>query len=457
MKRTTALLALCLLAALLPVAGFGAPSQQSKLSAASRNLQAALAGNPAAPQAEKAPQWKSRAEYDAFQAILKASSPEAKVSAVDAFLQKYPTSDFKSQAMFLKFQAYVQQHDVNQAITAANQTLKANANNGIKITALHYLAYVFPYVYKPGEAAQLSEAQSEAREGLQLLQQVQKPANLSQEAFESQIKSYRADFNRALGFAALQQKDDASAITYLKAAAEDNPNDSYTVSFLGQAYLFMKPADYNSALWYLARADALAKKDNTPNLAGLEKLYNQWYEFRHGSNSGEQALVEQASGGPTPPAGFNVSTPPKHKPTGIPSVDALYAIQDNLSIGGDASQQAWNGYKGQPLAIVGFVEGVSKGNDPGTYVVKTNVLPNDRGQAGVYQLQLITNQADAQYLQLGDPIHFKGTISAYTMSPSFVLTISDAQIDPQSLQMASERAKAKAQEQKAHPAARRRR
>lgn len=455
MKRTTALLALCLGAALVPVTGMGSPGRVQPATRGSA-LAAAPAGVPAPPQA-KAPQWKSREEYDAFQAILKASSGEAKISAANAFLQKYPTSDFKSQAMFLKFQAYVQEHEVNQAIAAAKQVLQANPNNGLKITALHYLAYVFPYVYKPGESAQLGEAQNNAKEGLQLLQQVQKPANLSQDQFESQIKHYRADFNRALGFAALQQKDSASAITYLKAAAEDNPDDSYTYSFLGQAYLYMKPADYNNALWYLARADALAKKDNTPNLSGLEKLYKQWYEFHHGSNQGEETLVSQAGATANPPSGFNVSTPPKHKSTGIPSVDALYNIQDALSVGGDASQQAWNQYKGQPLAIVGFVESVSRGNTPGTYDVRTDVLPNDKGQAGVYQLQLMTNQTDAQYLQLGDPIHFKGTISAYTMSPNFVLTISDVQIDPQSLQMASERAKAKAQEQKSHAPARHRR
>jgi hypothetical protein len=249
--------------------------------------------------------------------------------------------------------------------------------------------------------------------------------------------------NRALGFAALEQKDNASAVTYLKAAAEDDPNGSYIDSFLGQSYLASK--DYNDALWYLARAAALSKAAGTPNAAGIEKLYDQWYEYRHGSNAGEQALVTQAGSSPNPPAGFSVSTPPKHKPSGNPNVDALYSIQDALSVGGDATQTAWNGYKGQPLGIVAFVESVSRGSDPDTYAVRADVLPADRGQTGMYNLILITDQTDAKYLTLGTPIHFDGTISAYTMTPNFVLTLEKVQIDPKTLAAAKAEAQQKQQ------------
>lgn len=458
MKRTITLLSACLLFGLTPLTASSSPANRGAIPAP-QTPEAAPAGVPAG-QAAKQPQWKSREEYDAFQAILKASTPQEKITAANAFLQKYPNSDFKSQADYLKLQADVQLNEPSQAIAAAKEILKDNPTPPIKVTALHYLAYVFPYVYKPnaaGASSEVSEAASQAKEGLQLLQQLQKPANASQETFETQIKKYRADFNRALGFAALQQKDFQNATTYLKASIEDNPNDSYTFSFLGQAYLFQKPADYNSALWYLAHAISLAQKDNTPNLPALKKLYSQWYEFRHGSNAGEQDLITQAANSPNPPAGFNVAPPKKHAKTGNPNVDAIYQIQDALSVGGDAAQTAWNGYKGQPLGIVAFVESVSSGNSPGTYQIKADVLPEDRGKAGIYQVIVVTDQADAKYLQLNDPIRFQGTIDSYTMSPNFALTISNAKIDPQSLEAASSRAKAKAQqEQQKHPTHRRR-
>ncbi|MGH9446362.1 MAG: hypothetical protein ACRD3O_11645, partial [Terriglobia bacterium] len=106
---------------------------------------------------------------------------------------------------------------------------------------------------------------------------------------------------------------------------------------------------------------------------------------------------------------------------------------------------AWNGYKGQPLAIIAFVESVSRGPDPDTWAVRADVLPQDRGRTGIYNLVLITNQANARYLTLGTPIHFKGTISAYTMTPDFVITLSGVEIDPQTLAAAAAEAKQKEQ------------
>src|SRR5579863_8873473 len=174
-------------------------------------------------QATKGPQWKSRAEYDAFQAMLKGSTPQEKIQLADAFLQKYPTSDFKFQADNVKAQEYQQLGQTNQAITAAKDSLKSNPDN---LFALNYLSYVFPYTFKPnGEdsAAELTEISNEAKQGLQLLQQQQKLAGASEEQFDAAIKQSRFNFNRALGFVALQQKDYPNAINYLKAATGDKP------------------------------------------------------------------------------------------------------------------------------------------------------------------------------------------------------------------------------------------
>ncbi|MGH9449524.1 MAG: tetratricopeptide repeat protein [Terriglobia bacterium] len=431
MKRLITILGICLLLGLVPLGAFGQ-----------------------ATSAAKKPQWKSREEYDAYQAMLKGTTPQQKIQLADAFLQKYPTSDFGFAADLVKLQEYQALGETTQAVGAARASLKANSNN---LGALNYLSFVFPYTFKPNSpnaATELAQAASDAKQGLQMLQQEQKPAGASQEAFDNAVKQDRSNFNRALGFAALQQKDYANAITYLKATIQDSPDDSYAYSFLGQAYLYTKPADYNSALWYLARGEALARKSNTPNLAGLTKLYDQWYEFRHGSNAGENDVVTEAASGPTPPAGFNVAPPPTHAKTPNPNVNAFYGIEDSLSVGGDAAQTAWTGYKGQPLGILVYVESVQPGTDPGSYVVRADVLPQDRGKAGMYNLLLQTSQEDAQYLKLGTPITFKGTLSAYTVTPSFVLTLSNAQLDQGVLTQAAEEAKAA---KTAKPAPRRRR
>lgn len=421
MKRTITLLGMCLL--LLPLIVFG--------------------------QATKAPQWKSRAEYDAYQVMLKAATPQQKIQAADAFLQKYPASDFKFQADFLKAQEYQQLGQTDQAIAAAKDSLKANPDNP---DVLNYLSYVFPYTFKPGapnSAASLTSMSAEAKHGLQLLQQLQKPPSASQQQFDAAIKNYQFDFNRALGFVALQQKDSTSAINYLKAAVEDSPNDSYTFYFLGQAYLGLSAPDYNDGIWSLARSVSLAQKSNAPILAAAQKAYSQWYEYKHGSNAGEKSVISQAASSATPPAGFKVGAPPKHAKTGNAVVDAFYGWQDALGVGGDTAQSAWNQIKGQPYGVLAYVASVQPGSDPGSYNVRATVIPDDKGQSGMYNLILQTNQEDAKYLKLGNPITFRGTISSYTASPSFVVTVSDVQIDQKVLDQAAAEAKLKAAKAKA--------
>ena len=405
-------------------------------------------------QAPTGPQWKSRAEYDAFQEIVKAATPQAKVQAADAFLQKFPTTDpyFKAQADDAKAQAYQQLRQTSEAIAASKDALKADPKN---LFALYYLSLVFPYTYKPNapdSASELTDIQSEAKQGLQVLQEQHAPAGVSAEQFESQVKQARFNFNRALGFAALQQKDYAGAINYLKAAIGDNSNDSYTFYFLGQAYLGSNPADYNNGIWNLARSVSLAKKNSDPILSAAQQAYSQWYEYRHGSNTGEADLITQASSTVEPPTGFNVPPPAKHKPTNNPVVDAFYSWQDSLSLGGDTAQNVWNQIKGQPYGVLAYVESAEPGTDPGTYNVRATIIPDDKGKAGMYNLILQTNQSDAKYLKLGSPFTFKGTISAYTATPSFVLTVSNVEIDPKVLQEAAETAKAA---QKAPPPRRR--
>ena len=448
MMKTPASLSFIVAVCCLPVAAAALPGGQPGRSPvriylqSSFHTQAAPAGQAAA--AQKAPAWKSREEYDAFQTMYKTADPKQQISLADAFVQKYPTSDFKDQADLIKMGAYQKLGDSADAIKAAKEALQLNPN---ELPAINYLAFAFPFVYKdnaPDKDAQLSDVVTNAKHGLELLQTLAKPASVSQEAFENQVKQVRANCNRALGFAALQQKDYPNALTYLKAASEDNPSDSYTVSFLGQSYLNSKPPDFNNAIWYLARSVALAKASNSPNAAALQKFYDQVYQNRHGSDAGQNDIVTQAATSPTPPSGFNIAPPPKHAPTGNALVDGYYAMQDALVVGGDQAQQAWDKLKGQPFAGGGSVDSAEKGTDPDTFVIHVDITPDSKAKEGVYDLDLVTNQADAKYLSKGDLLRFSGTISAYKVTPSFVITLSPTTINPEDLAAAKSKAQTKA-------------
>jgi tetratricopeptide (TPR) repeat protein len=412
----------------------------------------------AEPQA-KAPQWKSREEYDAFQAMSVEKDPNKRIALAQAILQKYTTSDFKDAAYVGMMGAYQQLGDSAKAIDAAHHALEANPDN---LDALTYLSFAFPYTFSSKSAdaeSQLSRADSDAKHGLEVLQKLQKPANVTDEQFNTYVKPKRSTFNTAVAFVAVQRKDYAAAIVLLKAAADDNPNDSLLFSLMGQSYLYSKPPDYDNAIWYLARSVALAQAAQSPNASALLKFYGQVYVNRHGSDAGENDIVTQAAASVNPPADFKVAPAPKHAATGNATIDAFYSWEDTLKSGGDTEKQEWEGVSGQPglkgqvFEAPGVVDSVEKGSDSNTYLVRIDVA-----KEGTYNIEVKdSTQADAKYLSKGDAVRFKGTISAYTLTPSFVLSLDPGTINQEDLDSAKakqqEKAKPKPRKRPAPPAA----
>src|ERR1051326_7930431 len=265
-------------------------------------VQAAQGTQPAG--GEKKPAWKSREEYDAFQGMASEKDPNKRVQLVEAFVQKYPSSDFKDQAYQVEMATYQQLGDSNKAIAAGKKAIEANPDN---ITALSYLSFAFPFVFKPDDPnkeADLKNAEDWAKRGLEEVQKLQKPANVTDEQFNQFVKQQRANFNSTMGFIALQRKDYPAAITSLKTAEEDNPGDFYIAYRLGLAYLYSAPPDFDNAIWNLARADDLAKQAKSPDAANVDKFFAQVYVGRHGSDQGQQDVLNQAAGSVNPPAGF---------------------------------------------------------------------------------------------------------------------------------------------------------
>ncbi|MGD1157313.1 MAG: hypothetical protein ABSA41_15990 [Terriglobia bacterium] len=429
MTKTTALWTLTLLVSLS--AGAAAAEVASR-SARSVGL-TPVTHMQAPPQAAKQPQWKSREEYDAFNAMMTEKDLNKKISLAEAFLQKYSSSDFKSGAYLTEMQAYFQLGKSDQAIEAGKKVLEADPDN---LDALAFLSYVFPFVFKaddPDATSKLSRADSDAHHGLDVLQKLQKPANVTDEQFSQYVKPKRAVFNGAVGFVALQRKDYANAITAFRAAVDDNPTDVYTFYRLGLAYMYSAPPDYDHAIWYIARAVALAQAAKNPAGDDIDKFLKRAYINYHGNDQGLADVVTQAASAVNPPEGFKVAPMQVPAKTGNANIDAFNEMTFPLKLGGEKAQKNWDALKGQPLGLGGFVDSVEKGPDANTYLVRIDILDQSKAQAGTYDVELKdTTQPNVKNLSPGDPVRFKGTITAYTATPSLVLTI-EGTIDPDAI------------------------
>jgi len=422
MKKLSTFLTLILPVVFVPHTGFARAARRIKVAAGLVPVRT-WSAPPQAAQA-KTPGWKSRDEYDAFQAMATEKDPNKRISLAEAFLQKFANSDFKANAYVAMMQTYAQLNNVDKAVDAAKKAVEADPDNS---DALVYVSFVFPFVFKtddPDAAAKLSRADADARHGLEVLQKLQKPANVTDEQFNTYVKGQRAILNGGVGFVALQRKDYAAAITSFKAAAEDNPSDVYTFYRLGLAYLYSSPPDYDHAVWSIARAVSLAKASQNPAGTEIEKYLKRAYVNFHGNEQGLSDIIAQAAGSPNPPEGFKVAPMETPKPSGNPNVDAFNQMTFPLKLGGEKAQKTWDALKGQAIELGGFVDSVEKGSDPGTYMVRIDILDQSKSASGVFDLEIKDGtQPNVKNLSTGDPVTFKGTLTAYSAAPNLVLSL----------------------------------
>ena len=420
MKKTTALWTLTMLVCLSTGAAAAGVTNHS-----GRSVNLTLVNRMQAPAqaAAAGPQWKSRDEYDAFNAMATEKDPNKKISLAEAFLQKYANSDFKDQAYLVEMQTYQQTNQMDKALDAGRKSLQANPDN---LPALRFLSFTFPFLYKPDQAdatSALSRADSDARHGLEVLQKLQKPAGATDEQFQTAVKDFRSVFNSCIGFAALQKKDYPNAITALKAATDDNPSGWYGIYWMGLAYLYSSPPDYDHAVWYYARAVDLAKAGKDPNADPWEKYLKQTYVNYRGTDTGLSDIMTQAAASPNPPDGFKVAHAEAPKPTGNNMVDAFNTLTYPLKLGGETAQKTWDGVKGQSIGLGGTVASVEKGTDPEVYLVHIVMLDSTKSADG-YDIELKdSSQPNVKNLQKGDLVTFKGTADSYTATPNLILTL----------------------------------
>jgi hypothetical protein len=99
-----------------------------------RNQQQQQQQQAQAPQSV-GPVPQSRDELDAFNILQKEQAPDKKVELAEAFIAKYPNSDFIQYAQTLRFTGYTQLGKHKEAIASAEQAIDATVKFGEKLVA----------------------------------------------------------------------------------------------------------------------------------------------------------------------------------------------------------------------------------------------------------------------------------------------------------------------------------
>ena len=119
-----------------------APQQPAGQQPAAAGQPAAQPGQSAAPagQSSAQPQQKKEikdpAEYNAYVGAVQQTDPNAKISGLEAFLQQYPNSVMKEDALELLMVSYSQTNNAAKMADAAQRVLQVNPKNVRALTLL---------------------------------------------------------------------------------------------------------------------------------------------------------------------------------------------------------------------------------------------------------------------------------------------------------------------------------
>ena len=217
----------------------------------------------AAPQEQQQQQKPNYtlAEYNAYMDAHGEKDPQTKIKKLDDFVMKFPMSALM---MYIYGDYYITYYNLKnypQTIEYVDKLMALpTVDLGTKLQSLGYRAQAM--LYGSGDKAlQTPEAYTKAKDasaqGLQTLNQWQKPQNMADEQFATNKKGLGVLFNSVAGIAESGLKDYKGAADSYKNVLALDPNDAVTHFRLGVAYLQEMPPDAPNGFWELSRSIAL--------------------------------------------------------------------------------------------------------------------------------------------------------------------------------------------------------
>ena len=372
-------------------------------------------------------QIKDPAEYNAYVNAVQQSNPAQKASAIEAFLQTYPNSTMKEDALVQLMGAYQQAGDAPKMVDAANRALQVNPNN---VRALALLTYYYRASTTTQNLAQnLDLVQKYAQQGEQALHNLPKPEGMSDPDFTKFHNELSAIFEGGLGFVALQKKDNANAAKdFREAVSEESQPTIADVYPLAQADLEGKPMN-PEGFWFIVKASQMAQGDGQQQI--LEYGRKKYIRY-HGKEEGWTELVAQAKASSSilPPAGFTVAAAP---PPPSPAEQAADLVKSKdpkqlsvaewqlvLSSGNQqAAETVWNVLKDKAVKLGANVISASASK-----VMLAGSADDIDDKKADITLTMAKPIPAKLIPAVGSLMQFQGTVSSYAPNP-FMMTMTD--------------------------------
>ena len=167
---------------------------------------------------------KSQKEVDAINAMIKATTDDAKIAAADNLLTNFSDTDFKSLALFIEADAYARKNQFEKCVVYGERALEADPQNYqvMLLLARQYAGHTGENDLDKEE--KLTKATKYANDAMAAVPNAPKPnPQIPDAQWEEAKKDYIAQGHEALGMVAdVRKKYDVSATEY-KTALDGQP------------------------------------------------------------------------------------------------------------------------------------------------------------------------------------------------------------------------------------------
>jgi hypothetical protein len=364
-----------------------------------------------------------QAEGSAYVAAINAADPAQRAQMMESFVQTYPNSVVKEDALEFLLKTYQQLNNAPQMKSTAQRVLQVNPNNLTALVVLTYLDHAKVQENGPDAASALQEAGQYGARCVQALQTAPKPEGNTDEQWTATKNQFRVICQSAVGHAALASKDYPTAQQNLKAVVLAQPTDVASTYQLALAYLTPKPPVVDGLFWIAKAANA------APQLLTYAK--NSYIRY-HGGPEGFDELLAAAKTSATIPEGFTVAPAPsaadqaadmlkKNPPDKLSFAEWQFILTSGNK---EASDKVWTAIKGKPVRLVASVVETSRES-----IKLAGSVDDIEAKKADITFNLKEPLAAARVPKVGAQLTIQGTPSQYTAEgDAFVLTFTDGEV-----------------------------
>lgn len=375
----------------------------------------------------KQPQWKDRAEYDLYDAILKDNNPKTKLEKLQQWQTQYPTTEWAAVRKQLFLTTYAGLNMAKETVDAAKSILADDPKN---FSGMYYIMYFTQALYSASQTPDVLD-QGEKAANTILAGIDNPPPNVTAEQWKALRPQVELLAHVNLGFIAMQRKNWDAAETEFTKSLDMNPNNGQVDYWMGFSIASEKKTDkVPLALFYFARAatyTGTGAMDPAGRQQALDYVKRQ-YKIYHGSDDGFDQLVAAAKA-PKPPADFKIVDAgalaqdqiKKDQEWGIAHPqEALWKSIKQALTGPDGANYFNSSMKDALLpTLKGRVVSMSPALKP-----KTIVLAMDDGSTPAGTTGDATLKFDAPLpgkVEAGTELTFEGVPESFTPSPLMVM------------------------------------